>query len=457
MNAKAHITSRPALTAPLFTPLTGLVQRECACSGSQGLTGEVGADEPEEVQRSPANQSGQYLRPPVATEETDGQSRSGDRANRTSMNARLGHDFSKLSIDFKRNLTVQTKLTVSQPGDRFEREADRVAEQVMRLDQDADFEAGTSAVNLPTISRWVGQSDDSQVRRQSAEEDTQAAPEEEEEFSTASLLSLKEASGSRNTLSTGVVGQIQSMRGGGQPLAPTLRAFFEPRFGHDFSHVRVHTDSRAARTTQDLNARAYTLGRDIAFAPTEYRPDTTAGRKLLAHELTHVVQQSDQVQTVMRDCDCPAMGATKPPKDLDTFLRGNFPQLRTPDYCVTGAATKTYNCFAWSVGNTSKWLDKEVDSVHGDNNGKLEFSDFDKMYAKNLLKPVTGSTPSNAEVALYAKGTTPTHAARRTGVACGKFESKLGENVRIAHFPNQIEGGPVYGNINRYYVPWAKP
>jgi hypothetical protein len=71
-----------------------------------------------------------------------------------------------------------------------------------------------------------------------------------------------------------------------------VRAFFEPRFGHDFSGVRVHTDTRAAQTASAFNARAFTLGRDIVFGPREYAPETTAGQRLLAHELTHVVQQS---------------------------------------------------------------------------------------------------------------------------------------------------------------------
>jgi len=322
----------------------------------------------------------------------------------------------------------------------------------MRSPDPADLKQRASIDGLPRISRWVGSS---QVGRQSAEEEEQNP---EEELSTASLLSLKEASGSPHAPSQQVTGQIHSMKGSGRPLSSDLRNFFEPRFGHDFSRVRVHTDARAAETTKALNARAYTLGSDVAFASSEYKPDTPAGRLLLAHELTHVVQQSDQVQTLMRACDCSAMGASKPSSDQHKFLKSNFPLLDSSQYCVTSKATATYNCFAWSVGDTSKWLDKEVDTVHGNNNGTLEFSDFDSMYAKSGLKPVIGSSPSDAQVALYAKGTTPTHAARRRADAgCGNFESKLGANVRISHYPDQLEGGTVYGDINRYYVPKATP
>jgi hypothetical protein len=82
------------------------------------------------------------------------------------------------------------------------------------------------------------------------------------------------------------------LRSPGQPLHPVTRAFMEPRFGHDFSHVRVHTDGRAAESARAMNALAYTAGRDIVFGHRQYAPHCDAGRMLIAHELTHVVQQS---------------------------------------------------------------------------------------------------------------------------------------------------------------------
>ena len=78
----------------------------------------------------------------------------------------------------------------------------------------------------------------------------------------------------------------------GQPLDVATRAFFEPRFGHDFSHVRVHTDNRAAESAREVNASAYTVGHDVVFGSGHYRPATTAGQGLLAHELAHVLQQN---------------------------------------------------------------------------------------------------------------------------------------------------------------------
>ncbi|MGZ4870084.1 MAG: eCIS core domain-containing protein [Halobacteriota archaeon] len=82
----------------------------------------------------------------------------------------------------------------------------------------------------------------------------------------------------------------QVFRSPGQPLDTATRAFMEPRFGHTFGNVRVHTDSRADESVRAMNARAYTVGRDVVFKVEYYKPETWEGRRLLAHELAHVIQ-----------------------------------------------------------------------------------------------------------------------------------------------------------------------
>jgi hypothetical protein len=94
------------------------------------------------------------------------------------------------------------------------------------------------------------------------------------------------------SITPSVAGNINSMRGAGTPLSPSVRAYFEPRFGAHFGQVRVHTDTQAANTARAVQARAFTVGRDVVFGASEYAPTTMSGRKLLAHELTHVIQQS---------------------------------------------------------------------------------------------------------------------------------------------------------------------
>ena len=84
------------------------------------------------------------------------------------------------------------------------------------------------------------------------------------------------------------------LRSPGQPLDAGTRAFMESRFGHDFNQVRIHTDAKAAESTRTVNALAYTFGRNVVFGAGQYRPSSVAGKKLLAHELAHTLQQGDQ-------------------------------------------------------------------------------------------------------------------------------------------------------------------
>src|SRR5262245_2170580 len=95
------------------------------------------------------------------------------------------------------------------------------------------------------------------------------------------------------TLTNAVPPIVQDvLRSSGQPLDPATRDFMEPRFGHDFSQVRVHTDAKAEESAQAVNALAYTIGRNVVFGAGQYRQGANDGMRLLAHELTHVVQQS---------------------------------------------------------------------------------------------------------------------------------------------------------------------
>ncbi|HSJ56102.1 MAG TPA: DUF4157 domain-containing protein [Anaerolineae bacterium] len=153
---------------------------------------------------------------------------------------------------------VQAKLRVSQPGDPFEREADRVAEQVMRMPEPG-------------------------VQRQIDEED------KEELLQTKPLVQRRVASTGDGSDTPRVV--HEALRVPGRPLDPGTRAFMQSRLGHDLSRVRVHTDARAAESARAVNARAYTVGRDVVFGRGQYAPETGAGKRLLAHELTHVLQQ----------------------------------------------------------------------------------------------------------------------------------------------------------------------
>ncbi len=179
-----------------------------------------------------------------------------------------------------KSCVIQAKLSIGQPGDIFEQEADRVAEQVMRMPEPST--AGRKGVSkgnkFSSIQRMCTD----------CEEELHRQPVEEEE----ELVQAKEVSGRTPEVSSSVESQINSIRGGGQLLPESVRAFFEPRFGQDFSQVRIHTDSNASESAKSVNALAYTLGQDVVFGAGQYKPNTEFGKKLIAHELTHVVQQT---------------------------------------------------------------------------------------------------------------------------------------------------------------------
>lgn len=158
-------------------------------------------------------------------------------------------------------LGIQPKLTVGAPDDAFEREADQVADQVMRMPEPDVAPAAAT----PRVQRLCAE----------CEEEMQA----------------KEEPGQTPGVPTGFEQRFTALHGGGQPLPTAERAFFEPRFGRDFAGVRLHSGPAANELARSVQARAFTLGDAVVFGAGQYAPGSGAGRQLLAHELTHVVQQ----------------------------------------------------------------------------------------------------------------------------------------------------------------------
>jgi hypothetical protein len=172
-----------------------------------------------------------------------------------------------------RPLTIQTKLKVNTPGDAYEQEADQVSQQVMRTP-------------TPQLQRACdcGGSCASCQKEQSGQ---QPARVQRKHF---------DSSGPGPAEAPPLVEKV--LRSPGQPLDKATRDYMEPRFGRNFGHVRVHSDPEAAESARQVNANAYTARNHIAFSAGRLAPTTNAGRHLLAHELTHVVQQDPQQQDV---------------------------------------------------------------------------------------------------------------------------------------------------------------
>jgi hypothetical protein len=163
----------------------------------------------------------------------------------------------------------QPKLTINQANDPYEQEADSVADKVMRMPINEQPFFSPKPVSVSGLQR-------------------KCAECEEEEKN----LQRKEKGSGDTHASNELESYIGNINSSGTPLPGNVRSFFEPRFGYDFSNVKIHTDSVAAKSAQSVNALAYTSGNNIVFNKNQYSPETDSGKKLLAHELTHVVQQS---------------------------------------------------------------------------------------------------------------------------------------------------------------------
>jgi LysM repeat protein len=209
--------------------------------------------------------------------------RSSGRAVARTQSAHFAHNFS--------GVPLQAKLKVGSAGDAYERQADRVAEEVMRAPEpriQRKCGCGGSCGDCKS-----GSSSDDEVHR---------------------LLQRKSVSGEDVHVAPENVEGV--LRQAGAPLDATTRSFMEPRFGHNFTNVRVHSGAEAAEAADSVGARAYTVGRHIVFGAGEYRPGTADGQRLLAHELTHVTQQKggndSRVQRTMTLAD-PGLVAPQPP------------------------------------------------------------------------------------------------------------------------------------------------
>lgn len=173
------------------------------------------------------------------------------------------------------HLPLQRKLAIGDTNDPLEAEADRMADHVLRMKDPV----------LPAAGASVGPV----LQRKCACEGTGTPCKECEDAERGKKLHRKTQSATGVTEAPPIVHEV--LRSPGESLDSAARAWFEPRFDHDFRSVRVHADARAADSARSVNALAYTVGNHIVFAGGRFDPAGQAGRKLLAHELTHVMQQ----------------------------------------------------------------------------------------------------------------------------------------------------------------------
>lgn len=193
---------------------------------------------------------------------------------------------------------IQAKLTVGPVDDSYEREADQVARQVVaHIDASETGTSENGAQADPGIARqdMIEQDSVSRMAEDELEEDTLSRMAEDELEEDAMPLQAKLSSGTGldgGVAHADVERSIEGSRSSGQAMGEGIRGSMESAFGADFGGVRVHHDSQSDQLSRSLQARAFTTGQDVYFRQGEYQPQASAGRELLAHELTHVVQQT---------------------------------------------------------------------------------------------------------------------------------------------------------------------
>jgi hypothetical protein len=249
---------------------------------------------------------------------------------------------------------VQAKLTVNPPDDQYEKEADRVADAVTK--------ASASSVQR--------QAEEPEEEEEEEEEPIQAKPEdstrlqrqaeEEEEKEEEEPIQTKTIDSRAMEVSAGLEGDINAARGGGQSLPDSVRSSVEPRLGQDFSQVHIHTDAKADKLSQQLGAKAFTSRNDVFFRDGAYQPGSDSGRGLIAHELTHVVQQGAARVSRQAETEQATAGSKE---EVQKELKDAVDKLKTkPEQkYVKKILRVTAECQAQGMGESSyKWAMEEA-------------------------------------------------------------------------------------------------
>jgi hypothetical protein len=175
-------------------------------------------------------------------------------------------------------LPIQRKLSIGAVDDPLEQEADAMADKVMRMPEQ------------PFVQRKCSHCED--------EEQVQMKP-----LASSITPFIQTKGGDGGTASDAVTQQINSTRGSGSNMDRPTQSFMESRFGTDFSNVKIHTGDEAVQMSSELSAQAFTVGSDIYFNSGKYNPSSDSGKHLLAHELTHTVQQGGGLERKIQKND----------------------------------------------------------------------------------------------------------------------------------------------------------
>jgi hypothetical protein len=284
MSVQDTVQTQTIAKPTVTSKASGLLQRVCACGQHTAGSSECeeckkkreGISQRAAVKTFPMNQM-----PPTVHEGLPSTNQPIGLAASSRPGSRYGPEFSKISLYPATPRTASATLKINKPHDLYEQEAERVANQVLsipdqttqgisyeRKKKDEDRALPQISKTSPRIQRWLLETYDEY--------------EIQQELERLGILP---------TIAAEIAAAVHALHGSGQPLPESLRMFFEARFGVDLSRVRLHTGNAAAELVKMVNAKAFTLGQDILFGAGAFSPDTSEGTMLLAHELTHTIQQ----------------------------------------------------------------------------------------------------------------------------------------------------------------------
>jgi hypothetical protein len=306
---------------------------------------------------------------------------------------RFGFNFSRVPVhadsraaNLQRAPASAGRLSIGAPGDRYEQEAEQVAERVLRTPEPA---AGVPQGTSQTASPQIGSPDGGYKKciqrdmRQPYSIDEGNDPAKQQDQGT---VQTQEQPGQIPQLTHEFENQINALQGGGQPLAGPVRSSMESRFGHDFSRVQIHTDHTAAGLAASINARAFTLGRDVVFGAGQYAPGSEAGQRLIAHELTHSIQQghAPHLGQSKREVSAPD-SAAKTEATPSSFS----PASPIQGISAAPAVARTIRCVRWNP-NVDTGKKKKPWGTGAD--GKILTANTDAGTPISIWKPDDGQT-----------------------------------------------------------------
>ncbi|MEH2011626.1 eCIS core domain-containing protein [Nostoc sp.] len=317
----------------------------------------------------------------------------------------LTHDISRIPL---RN--PQAKLTIGEPEDKYEQEADSVAQQVMQrmaqpvnrqsiqrvaFPEESELQMKPLANSItPLVQREEMPEEEEELQMKSLDNSTlqrQQAPESESELQMKSMVQRRAEA--RMADAPDLEASINQARGGGQAMADNIRHPMEVAFGADFSGVKVHTDSQSDQLNRSIQARAFTTGQDVFFRQGEYNPGSRGGQELLAHELTHVVQQNGGVvqRSPQQAADFAAIskhrGTTPPeiqlysPMEASELIQNQYKDWKQWYYevCVpamqTIAARGGQNFDQYLLNKTQQQFEQEMSALHTEAKDERSFKE----------------------------------------------------------------------------------